>query len=76
MDSFEQLSRRGFLGRTLKLGATGLAASCISASRSIAKEGFSSDGPWQIGCYTQGAAVFKYQVHHCISLHRFSYWLE
>ncbi|MCP4608184.1 MAG: TIM barrel protein [Planctomycetes bacterium] len=61
MNSFDQLSRRDFLDRTLKLGATGLAASCTAASieSALASE---RDDRWQIGCYTRPWANFDYRV--------------
>ncbi len=62
MNSFEKLTRRRFLDRTLKLGAAGLAASCASASRTQANIGSVTDGPWQIGCYTRPWANYDYRV--------------
>jgi len=62
MNSFEKLTRRRFLDRTLKLGAAGLAASCASASRTQANMGSVTDGPWQIGCYTRPWANYDYRV--------------
>ncbi len=60
MDSFEQLSRRDFLGETVKLGAAGVAASCavpaLAAKQPPVKE------PWQIGCYTRPWGQYDYRV--------------
>jgi len=61
MNSFDQLSRRDFLDRTLKLGATGLAASCTAASIESAMAG-ERDDRWQIGCYTRPWANYDYRV--------------
>ena len=60
MNSFDRLSRRGFLDRTLKLGAAGLAASCTATS--CASAATATDGPWQIGCYTRPWANYDYRV--------------
>jgi len=62
MNSFDQLSRRRFLGRTLKLGAAGLTASCAATSCTSATAGPATDGPWQIGCYTRPWADYDYRV--------------
>ncbi|MFB0552880.1 MAG: neutral/alkaline non-lysosomal ceramidase N-terminal domain-containing protein [Phycisphaerae bacterium] len=62
MNSFENLTRRRFLDRTLKLGAVGMAASCTSTSRALATMGPATDGPWQIGCYTRPWADYDYRV--------------
>jgi len=62
MNSFENLTRRRFLDRTLKLGAVGMAASCTSASRALATMGAATNGPWQIGCYTRPWADYDYRV--------------
>jgi len=63
MNSFDQLSRRRFLGRTLKLGAAGLTASCAATScASATTTGPATDGPWQIGCYTRPWANYDYRV--------------
>lgn len=61
MKSFEQLSRRDFLDRTLKFGAAGLAASCTAASIESALAG-EGDDRWQIGCYTRPWANYDYRV--------------
>ena len=61
MNSFDELSRRGFLGRTLKLGATGLAASCAATSIESATASARGDH-WQIGCYTRPWAGYDYRV--------------
>ncbi len=62
MNSFHQLSRRSFLGRTLKLSAAGLAASCTSTSCATSPREATIDGPWQIGCYTRPWAQYDYRV--------------
>ena len=62
MKSFEELSRRRFLGRTLKLGAAGFAASCAATPSTSATAGPATDGPWQIGCYTRPWADYDYRV--------------
>ena len=62
MNSFDQLSRRGFLGRTLKLGAAGLAASCAATSCATSPTGAATDGPWLIGCYTRRWDQYDYRV--------------
>ncbi|MFZ2147589.1 MAG: sugar phosphate isomerase/epimerase family protein [Sedimentisphaerales bacterium] len=62
MNSFEKLTRRRFLDRTLKIGAAGLAASCTGASRAPAAMGSATNGAWQIGCYTRPWANYDYRV--------------
>jgi len=62
MNSFEKLTRRRFLERTLKIGAAGLAASCTGASRAAAAMGSATDGVWQVGCYTRPWANYDYRV--------------
>ena len=62
MNSFEELSRRRFLGRTLKLGAAGFAASCAATSCSSTMTGPTTESPWQIGCYTRPWADYDYRV--------------
>ena len=62
MNSFEELSRRRFLGRTLKLGAAGFAASCAATSCSSTMTGPATESPWQIGCYTRPWADYDYRV--------------
>lgn len=47
MDTFDRLSRRGFLGRTCALGAAGMVAPQLTASAATGGRG------WQIGCYTR-----------------------
>ena len=59
MSSLDQISRRDFLDRTLKIGAAGLAASCTTGSASAA--GDTADR-WQIGCYTRPWAKYDYRV--------------
>ena len=59
MNSSDQLSRREFLGQTIRLGTASLAASCTAVSPTLAKK---SDGPWQIGCYTRPWGQYDYRV--------------
>ena len=58
MNAFDELSRRDFLGHSLRLGAVGLAASypAVSTMASAAGE------RWQIGCYTRPWAKYDYRV--------------
>ncbi|MHC4566943.1 MAG: neutral/alkaline non-lysosomal ceramidase N-terminal domain-containing protein [Planctomycetota bacterium] len=58
MSSLDEMSRRNFLDRTLKIGAAGLAASCTAGS---ALAGATADR-WQIGCYTRPWAQYDYRV--------------
>ncbi|TKJ37396.1 MAG: hypothetical protein CEE38_07795 [Planctomycetes bacterium B3_Pla] len=58
MSPSEQMSRRDFLDRTLKVGAAGLAASCTAESASAAVTG----ELWQIGCYTRPWDKYDYRV--------------
>jgi sugar phosphate isomerase/epimerase len=58
MNSLNQLSRREFLGKTVRLGTAGLAASCAAASPTLAE----GNGPWQIGCYTRPWGQYDYCV--------------
>ena len=60
MNSFDELSRRDFFDRTLKLGAAGLAA-CTATSIETALAG-ERDDRWQIGCYTRPWANYDYRV--------------
>jgi len=61
MNSIDQFSRRQFLGRTVKLGTAGLAASCLTTSLAPATKETTS-GPWQIGCYTRPWGQHDYRV--------------
>ncbi len=58
MNTFENLTRRDFLGHSLRLGAAGLAASCKAASTMASAVG----DRWQIGCYTRPWAKYDYRV--------------
>lgn len=58
MNSLDQMSRRDFLDRTLKIGAAGFAASCTVESATAAATG----ERWQIGCYTRPWAKYDYRV--------------
>ena len=62
MNSLDQLSRREFLGKTVKLGTAGVAASCAAELSAPAATGPKSDGPWQIGCYTRPWDQYDYRV--------------
>jgi len=62
MNSFDQLSRRQFLGRTVKLGTAGLAASAAATLPTSAAAGPTNDSPWQIGCYTRPWDQYDYRV--------------
>ena len=58
MNTFDELSRRDFLGHSLRLGAAGLAASYSAASTMASVAG----DRWQIGCYTRPWAKYEYRV--------------
>ena len=62
MSTTKQISRRGFLAGTARLGLAGLAAtgaeSLFGADASAAK----AKGGWQIGCYTRVFDQFEYPV--------------
>ena len=58
MNFVEHVSRRDFLGKTLKFGAAGFAASCALQSPATAA---ASGERWQIGCYTRPWAKFDYR---------------
>jgi len=58
MNAFDELSRRNFLGHSLRLGAAGLAASYTAASTVVSAAG----ERWQIGCYTRPWAKYDYRV--------------
>lgn len=58
MNAFEELSRRDFLGHSLRLGAAGLAASYTAPSTMASAAG----ERWQIGCYTRPWAKYDYRV--------------
>jgi sugar phosphate isomerase/epimerase len=60
MNAFEDLSRRDFLGKGLKLGTAGLAASY--ALQSPAATGAATAERWQIGCYTRPWAKYDYRT--------------
>ena len=60
MNSLENVSRRDFLDKTLKLGAVSLAAPCALESSAIAKA--VTGERWQIGCYTRPWAKHDYRV--------------
>ena len=58
MNAFDELSRRDFLGHSLRFGAAGLAASCTAASTMAS----TASDRWQIGCYTRPWAKYDYRV--------------
>jgi len=58
MNTFDELSRRDFLEKSLKLGAAGFAASCTATSTMASETG----DRWQIGCYTRPWAKYDYRV--------------
>lgn len=58
MNAFDELSRRDFLGHSLRLGAVGLAASYTATSTMASTAG----DRWQIGCYTRPWAKYDYRV--------------
>lgn len=59
MSYIEKLSRRDFLGHSVKLGAVGLMTSCTNtASKPVKKD----NGPWKIGCYTRPWNMYDYRV--------------
>ncbi len=62
MNSIDQFSRRHFLGRTVKLGTAGLAASCITKSTASATKESTTNGSWKIGCYTRPWGQYDYRV--------------
>jgi len=59
MSYIEKLSRRDFLGHSVKLGAVGLMASCANTASKPARK---KDGPWRIGCYTRPWNMYEYRV--------------
>ena len=58
MNGFEELTRRDFLDYSLRLGAAGLAASCVTETTMASEAG----DRWQIGCYTRPWAKYDYRV--------------
>ncbi len=58
MKPLNQLTRRRFLGQTIKLGAAGVT---ISLAAAAAKEE-STASPWQIGCYTRPWDQYDYRT--------------
>ena len=58
MNAFDELSRRDFLGHSLRFGAAGLAASYTATSTMASAAG----DRWQIGCYTRPWAKYDYRV--------------
>jgi len=59
MSYIEKLSRRDFLGHSVKLGAVGLMTSCTNTLSKPAKK---NNGPWKIGCYTRPWNMYDYRV--------------
>ncbi|MBN2594354.1 MAG: hypothetical protein JXA81_12670, partial [Sedimentisphaerales bacterium] len=58
MNTNTELTRRDFLGKSLRLGAAGFTASCTAVSTTAAEAG----ERWQIGCYTRPWAKYEYRV--------------
>jgi sugar phosphate isomerase/epimerase len=58
MRSQNRISRREFLGESVRLVTAGVAASCVCASASLGEQ---SD-VWQIGCYTRPWGEHDYRV--------------
>jgi sugar phosphate isomerase/epimerase len=61
MSPLQQLSRRAFLEQSAKVAATGLAGSYVT-SLSASASGQSTDGLWQIGCYTRPWDKYDYRA--------------
>ena len=61
MTQIDKLSRRAFLEQSAKVAATGLAGSYVN-SLSASASGQSTDGPWQIGCYTRPWDKYDYRT--------------
>jgi sugar phosphate isomerase/epimerase len=61
MTPLDKLSRRAFLERTAELAATGVAGSYVT-SLSASASGQSTDGLWQIGCYTRPWDKYDYRA--------------
>lgn len=62
MTASHQPTRRAFLGRALRLGASGLWVPQVLGTRAFASPEPSRGGPWQIGCYTRPWAKYDYRV--------------
>jgi sugar phosphate isomerase/epimerase len=62
MENQKRFCRRDFLGKSLKLGAAGLAMSWESASSLQAAEQSNSAGRWLIGCYTRPWDKYDYRL--------------
>ncbi len=60
MNSREYVSRRDFLGKGLKAGAAGLAASYALQSPVTTNAATAVGDQWQIGCYTRPWAKYDY----------------
>lgn len=58
MNVFDDLSRRDFLGKGLKFGAVGFAASYVLQSHAATT---AAGGRWQVGCYTRPWAKYDYR---------------
>jgi sugar phosphate isomerase/epimerase len=61
MTPLDKLSRRAFLEQSAKVAATGLAGSYVT-SLSASASGQSTDGLWQIGCYTRPWDKYDYRA--------------
>jgi hypothetical protein len=62
MSSFDQLTRRSFLGKAIKFGTAGLAVSCADISPAADTAKSVTGGPWQIGCYTRPWDKYDYRT--------------
>jgi len=64
MSTPEQISRRGFLGRTIALGGAGLVGPrlAVAAGPDAAGRGKPASPRWQIGCYTRPWDRVDYRV--------------
>jgi sugar phosphate isomerase/epimerase len=58
MNAFNELSRRDFLEKSLRLGAAGFATYCMAESTMASEAG----ERWQIGCYTRPWAKYEYRM--------------
>lgn len=62
MNSFDQLTRRSFLGKAIKFGAAGLVVSCTGILPAADTAKPATGGSWQIGCYTRPWDKYDYRV--------------
>ncbi|MFH1743573.1 MAG: sugar phosphate isomerase/epimerase family protein [bacterium] len=57
-----QITRRGFLDKTLKIGTAGLLMTEFASSRTEAAPDTPKSSAWQIGCYTRPWDKYEYRV--------------